>query len=151
LPRQSRAHATQSDDGTNRGTFNHIVYNPPKVPSILTTMTMGTEVTNPSIYGDPGNHIVLDYNKTVDIIFWNTDGGMHPCESSSDADFCSSEQSICTGTSSKSSAEVTASISMIPCSIRPWSSHVPTQCVVTLFKCQERGIQWLDSVRTTLG
>jgi hypothetical protein len=45
-------------------------------------MTMGNDALLPEVYGAEGNHFVLDYNQTVDLVLWNTDGGMHPCKPS---------------------------------------------------------------------
>lgn len=36
---------------------------------------MGDQATNPQVYGNPANNIVLEYNKTIQVTLWNTDDG----------------------------------------------------------------------------
>lgn len=64
------------DDGTNRGTFNSVVYNAPRVPAILSSLTLGDNATTAQAYGPQS--FVLDHMDVVDIVVKNADAGKHP-------------------------------------------------------------------------
>ncbi|KAF9239309.1 Fet3 protein [Melanogaster broomeanus] len=63
-------------DGTNHGTFNGTVYNPPLVPAIMSALTLGANATVQEAYGPYS--IVLDHLDVVDIVIKNSDTGQHP-------------------------------------------------------------------------
>lgn len=57
---------------------NDVPFNDAKSPLSLVALNMGDDATNPEVYGNPTNNIVLPYNKTVEVTLWNTDSGAHP-------------------------------------------------------------------------
>lgn len=66
------------NDGANYAFFNDITYVAPKVPTLYTTLSTGTNATNPLIYGYNTNPFVLAQNQVVEIILNNDDPGKHP-------------------------------------------------------------------------
>jgi len=64
------------DDGTNRGTFNSVVYHPQQVPAILSALSLGENATVEQAYG-PAT-FVIDSMDVVDIVVKNADAGKHP-------------------------------------------------------------------------
>jgi iron transport multicopper oxidase len=64
------------DDGTNHGTFNSVVFNYPKVPTILSELTLGDNATVQQAYG--AQSFVLDQMDVVDLVVKNADAGKHP-------------------------------------------------------------------------
>jgi iron transport multicopper oxidase len=64
------------DDGTNRGTFNQVVYNPPLVPAVLSELSLGANATAASAYGPMS--FVVDSSDVIDIVLKNGDAGKHP-------------------------------------------------------------------------
>ncbi|KAF9448580.1 multicopper oxidase [Macrolepiota fuliginosa MF-IS2] len=64
------------DDGTNHGTFNSVVYNPPHVPAILSALTLGNNATVEQAYGPQS--FVVEHMDVVDIVVKNGDAGKHP-------------------------------------------------------------------------
>lgn len=70
------------NDGTNRATFNDLVYNPPLVPPIMSALSLGENATIQEAYGPYS--FVLNYGDVVDLVVKNADKGQHPlCVSSS--------------------------------------------------------------------
>ncbi|KAJ3308037.1 ferroxidase fet3 [Blyttiomyces sp. JEL0837] len=66
-------------DGSNHGTFNKIVYQRPKVPTLFTAVTIGEQyATNPEVYGYSTNPFVLGYLDVVEVVIDNFDAGDHP-------------------------------------------------------------------------
>ncbi|KAF1927115.1 multicopper oxidase [Didymella exigua CBS 183.55] len=66
------------NDGANYAFFNDITYVAPKVPTLYTALSTGTNATNPIIYGTNTNSFVLAQNQVVEIILNNDDPGKHP-------------------------------------------------------------------------
>lgn len=64
------------DDGTNRGMFNMITYNPPLVPAVFSQLTLGENATASTAYGPLS--FVVDHLEVVDIVIKNGDDGKHP-------------------------------------------------------------------------
>lgn len=64
------------DDGTNRGTFNSVVYNFPQTPTLFSELTLGENSTVEQAYGPQS--FVLDHLEVVDIVLKNSDAGKHP-------------------------------------------------------------------------
>lgn len=64
------------DDGTNRGIINGTTWNAPLVPSILTSVSMGTDALNPAVYGP--NTFILQYGEVLLVKVINYDDGSHP-------------------------------------------------------------------------
>jgi iron transport multicopper oxidase len=64
------------NDGTNRGTFNSVVYNSPEVPAILSALTLGNNATVEQAYGPQS--FVVNHLDVVDIVVNNSDAGKHP-------------------------------------------------------------------------
>lgn len=64
------------DDGTNRGTFNSVVYNPPETPALFSQLTLGDNSTVEAAYGPQS--FVLNHLDVVDIVLKNSDAGKHP-------------------------------------------------------------------------
>ena len=64
------------DDGTNRAMFNQVTYNSPKVPAILSTLTLGSDAVVEKAYG-PLSFVVGD-KEVVDLVVKNGDAGKHP-------------------------------------------------------------------------
>ncbi|KAI9356232.1 multicopper oxidase-domain-containing protein [Zopfochytrium polystomum] len=66
-------------DGTNHGTFNSIAYTRPKVPTLLTVLSVSDDLkTNPLVYGPSTHSYVLNHMEATEIIIENTDAGNHP-------------------------------------------------------------------------
>jgi iron transport multicopper oxidase len=64
------------DDGTNHAMFNLVTYNSPKVPAILSALTLGDNATVAAAYGPQS--FVLEHMDVVDIVVKNGDAGKHP-------------------------------------------------------------------------
>ncbi|KAJ1538953.1 ferroxidase fet3 [Cladochytrium tenue] len=66
-------------DGTNHGTFNDKTYTRPKVPSLLTALSVGSQyISDADAYGPSTNPYVLQHLKGTEIVIDNTDSGSHP-------------------------------------------------------------------------
>lgn len=65
-------------DGANYAFFNDKTYVQPKVPTLYSVLSTGTNATNPLIYGTNTNSFVLAKNQVVEIILNNNDPGKHP-------------------------------------------------------------------------
>ena len=64
-------------DGTNRGIFNNITYEPPLVPTVLSALTLnGSNALTPMAYGP--NRWILGELDVVDVNLMNADSGKHP-------------------------------------------------------------------------
>lgn len=61
-----------------RATWNNVTYISPKVPSLATALTVGKDATDPRVYGVNANPFVLRYNKIIELVINNIDGGAHP-------------------------------------------------------------------------
>jgi iron transport multicopper oxidase len=57
--------------------FNDITYVSPKVPTLYTVLSTGSNATNPLIYGHDTNSFVLAQNQVVEIILNNDDPGKY--------------------------------------------------------------------------
>ncbi|OMJ23614.1 Iron transport multicopper oxidase fio1 [Smittium culicis] len=68
----------QLDDGAPHGLINGITYRMPKVPILLSMLTMGEDATNPLVYGPRSNAFVTGYNKTVRVVIENVHLDAHP-------------------------------------------------------------------------
>ncbi|KAF1844187.1 multicopper oxidase [Cucurbitaria berberidis CBS 394.84] len=66
------------NDGANYAFFNDITYVSPKVPTLYSVLSTGSNATNPAIYGSNTNSFVLGHNEVVEIILNNDDAGKHP-------------------------------------------------------------------------
>ncbi|KAF1947444.1 hypothetical protein EJ02DRAFT_507888 [Clathrospora elynae] len=66
------------NDGANYAFFNDVTYVSPKVPTLYTVLSTGSNATNPIIYGSNTNSFVLAQNEVVEIILNNDDPGKHP-------------------------------------------------------------------------
>lgn len=64
--------------GINYAFFNNITYTAPKVPTLMTVLSGGDDVTNAQIYGSNTNTFVLEKDEIVDIVLNNLDTGTHP-------------------------------------------------------------------------
>ena len=62
-------------DGTNRGLFNGVTFTPPRVPGVLSALTLGANAASASAYAPS---IVLQRGEVVDIVLKNGDAGNHP-------------------------------------------------------------------------
>ena len=58
--------------------FNDISYVTPIVPTIFSTLTTGTQASNPTIYGINSSPFILAHNEVVEIVLNNYDTGRHP-------------------------------------------------------------------------
>ncbi|KAH9958044.1 ferroxidase [Russula dissimulans] len=67
--------ATMSD-GTNRAMFNGVSYVPPRVPSVLSALTLGSNATIQTAYGR--SSYVIDHLTALEIVLKNGDVGKHP-------------------------------------------------------------------------
>jgi len=65
-------------DGANYAFFNDITYVAPKVPTLFTALTTGSNASNPAIYGSNTNTMVLEKDQVVEIVLNNNDPGKHP-------------------------------------------------------------------------
>ena len=63
-------------DGTNRAMFNGKVFNFPKVPTLMSAMSLGSNASIAEAYGP--FTFVLNYLEVVDIVLQNSDSGNHP-------------------------------------------------------------------------
>ncbi|KAJ1882410.1 ferroxidase fet3 [Coemansia sp. RSA 1722] len=69
----------QFTDALNHGTFNNISFVGPKVPSMLSALTLDeTDSFNPLAYGPQTNPRVLHHMNEVQLIVGNYDAGTHP-------------------------------------------------------------------------
>ncbi|KAF2119960.1 iron transport multicopper oxidase FET3 precursor [Lophiotrema nucula] len=66
------------NDGANYAFFNDITYVPPKVPTLYSVLSTGSNATDPLIYGSNTNAFVLKENEVVEIVLNNNDPGKHP-------------------------------------------------------------------------
>ncbi|CAO2652411.1 Nn.00g006940.m01.CDS01 [Neocucurbitaria sp. VM-36] len=66
------------NDGANYAFFNDITYVSPKVPSLYTVLSTGSNATNPTVYGSNTNSFVLGHNEVIEIVLNNDDPGKHP-------------------------------------------------------------------------
>ncbi|EDO15730.1 hypothetical protein Kpol_1073p16 [Vanderwaltozyma polyspora DSM 70294] len=64
--------------GVNYAFFNNITYTSPKIPTLMTVLSAGTDANNPYIYGTNTNTFVLNRNETIDLVLNNLDSGKHP-------------------------------------------------------------------------
>src|SRR2546421_1951203 len=62
----------------NSAFFNNITYVPPKVPTLYSALSTGSDAINPSIYGMNTNAFVLKKDDVVEIVVNNDDPGKHP-------------------------------------------------------------------------
>ncbi|KAF9194690.1 hypothetical protein BGZ49_003142 [Haplosporangium sp. Z 27] len=65
-------------DYYNHARFNGITYVSPKVPTLHTALTVGALATNPAVYGEFTNAIVLPNDTWVEFVINNLDKGNHP-------------------------------------------------------------------------
>ena len=65
-------------DGVKYAFFNNITYVSPKIPTLTTALTSGKLATDPRIYSDNINVVVLEQNEIVEIVLNNYDTGKHP-------------------------------------------------------------------------
>ena len=65
-------------DGANYAFFNEITYVSPKVPTLYSVLSTGSNATNPLIYGSNTNSFILNTNEVVEIVLNNDDPGKHP-------------------------------------------------------------------------
>ncbi|KAL8760372.1 MAG: hypothetical protein Q9184_003378 [Pyrenodesmia sp. 2 TL-2023] len=65
-------------DGANYAFFNDLTYVRPKVPTLYSALTSGTEASNPAIYGANTIPFVLQKNEVVEIVLNSMDPGKHP-------------------------------------------------------------------------
>lgn len=65
-------------DGINHGTFNNVVFQLPKVPSLYSVLSMGSLAEDRKIYAETTNPFVLKHLQMVEIIVNNYDTGNHP-------------------------------------------------------------------------
>ena len=63
-------------DGTNRALINQVTFNYPKVPTVLSELSLGSNATIQQAYGP--SSFVLDYLEVFDIVIQNSDTGKHP-------------------------------------------------------------------------
>ncbi|KAL1917392.1 uncharacterized protein VTP21DRAFT_5048 [Calcarisporiella thermophila] len=66
------------EDGTNRAMFNNITYVMPKVPTLLSQLSLGELAKDPAVYGRQTQAIVLEHNKMVELVVTNYDENAHP-------------------------------------------------------------------------
>ncbi|USP80192.1 multicopper ferroxidase [Curvularia clavata] len=66
------------NDGANYAFFNDVTYVSPKVPTLYTVLSTGSNATDPIIYGTNTNAFVLAQNQVVEIVLNNLDPGKHP-------------------------------------------------------------------------
>lgn len=63
-------------DGTNRALINQVTFNYPKVPTVLSELSLGSNATIQQAYGP--SSFVLDHLEVFDIVIQNSDTGKHP-------------------------------------------------------------------------
>lgn len=66
------------NDGANYAFFNDVTYVNPKVPTLYSVLSTGSNATNPRIYGSNTNSFILGKNEIVEIVVNNNDPGKHP-------------------------------------------------------------------------
>lgn len=67
------------DDGSNRASMlNNITYSAPKVPSLMSMLSMGEDSLNQNIYGPQTAAEVLLPHEVMDLMVINFDGNGHP-------------------------------------------------------------------------
>lgn len=60
--------------------FNDVTYVSPKVPTLYSVLSTGSNATNPAIYGSNTNAFVLAQNEVIEIVLNNNDPGKYvPC------------------------------------------------------------------------
>ncbi len=64
------------DNGVNRAAFNNITYNMPKVPTLLSALSLGQNALNDRAYGPSAT--IVPYNQVVELFVINWDAGNHP-------------------------------------------------------------------------
>ncbi|CAG8013593.1 unnamed protein product [Penicillium olsonii] len=70
--------ASKEINGITRFTVNNETYLPPKVPTLYTATTVGTELSsNPEVYGQV-NPFVVKYGEVVEIVINNRHPNLHP-------------------------------------------------------------------------
>lgn len=65
-------------DGISYSFFNSVSYVQPKMPTLMTILTSGDNVTDAAIYGTNTNTFVLVKEEIVEIVVKNLDTGTHP-------------------------------------------------------------------------
>lgn len=55
--------------------FNDMTYVSPKVPTLYTVLSTGSNATNPAIYGSNTNAFVLAQNEVIEIVLNSDDPG----------------------------------------------------------------------------
>ncbi|KAJ1962113.1 ferroxidase fet3 [Dipsacomyces acuminosporus] len=68
----------QYTDSINHGTFNNITFEMPKVPTMLTAMSMGKDAMNKTVYGPQTNAHILEHMHDIQLVVNNFDVGHHP-------------------------------------------------------------------------
>lgn len=58
--------------------FDNITYTHPKVPTLYTALSAGSQATDPSVYGAYTHSFVLEKDQIVEIVVNNIDPGRHP-------------------------------------------------------------------------
>ncbi|KAF9950961.1 hypothetical protein BGZ72_007474 [Mortierella alpina] len=66
------------DDYINRAMFNEVTYVAPKVPSLYTTLSVGSLANVSEVYGKYSNPMVVKFGEWVEIVINNADKGTHP-------------------------------------------------------------------------
>lgn len=61
-----------------RATLNDITYLMPKVPSLYTALSVGSDAQNPAVYGVNANAYVLKHNEIVEVVVNNLHAEAHP-------------------------------------------------------------------------
>lgn len=69
---------SQFTDALNHGTFNNITYVAPKVPSMMTALTMGKDALDAGVYGRQSNAHIAPHMKEIQLVVNNYDAGNHP-------------------------------------------------------------------------
>ncbi|EDO17475.1 hypothetical protein Kpol_1058p12 [Vanderwaltozyma polyspora DSM 70294] len=65
-------------DGVKYAFFNNVTYTAPKIPTLTTLLTSGRLATDPRIYGDNINSVILKGGEIVEVVINNYDPGRHP-------------------------------------------------------------------------
>ena len=63
-------------DGTNRAMFNGVSFVAPRVPSVLSALTLGSNATIQTAYGKSSH--VINHLTALEIVLKNGDAGKHP-------------------------------------------------------------------------
>lgn len=58
--------------------LNDVSFVPPKVPSLYSVMSAGSQANNATVYGDNTHAMILKHNDVVQLVLNNADGGSHP-------------------------------------------------------------------------